>query len=370
MRLVQLVTRLQRRGAEVFAAQLSDELAHRGHDVALVGLYHAAGGGLRARRARTLDLAGVRRPVVSPRLLARLTAELDRERPDLVQANGSDTLKYASLAKRRLRAPWPLVYRNIGTASQWLRYPAQRLWIRWLLRRVDGVASVSEASRRDFLRAYRVPASRVVMIPIGTECGDLASRDERRSRLVRAAGIDGDPPIVVQVGSFTAEKNHRWMVEAFARVLERRPDARLVLIGDGPLMSVVTAAVAARGLDGPIRFLGAREDADELVGGADLLVLPSLTEGLPGVVLEAAAREVPAVANDVGGVREVIEDGRTGYVVPVGDQAALVDRVVGLLEDPALARRMGAAARTRICERFDLRHVVDAFERWYRELLP
>ena len=252
--------------------------------------------------------------------------------------------------------------------SQWLRYPGQRLWIRWLLRRVAGIASVSEASRQDFLRTYRVPPSRVVTIPIGTECGDLAPRDERRRRLGNAAGIDGASPIVVHVGSFTPEKNQRWMVEAFTRVLEKRPDARLVLIGEGPLRPEVAAVVASRGLDDRVRMLGPREDAHELVGGADVLVLPSLTEGLPGVVLEAAAREVPAVASDVGGVSEAVEDGRTGFLVPLGDFETFVKRVVALLEDPVLARRMGAAARARVRERFDLPRVVDTFETFYREL--
>ena len=370
MRLVQLVTRLQRRGAEVFACQLSDELTRRGHDVALVGLYAWTGGRLTPGHARAVDLGGHRRPLVSPSLLQRLMEELGDDPPDLVQANGSDTLKYAALAKRRLDARWPLVYRNISMASTWARHPHQRLWNRWLRRGIDRVVSVSAASARDFARTYGMEPTRIVTIPRGIVCGEIAPREVRRQRLAAEAGVDTAGPMLVHVGSFTPEKNHRWLIEAFARVVKQRPDACLILIGEGPLMSEVRAVIGQRELGGRVRLLGSRHDADDLAGGGDVLLLPSLIEGLPGVVLEAAAREVPTIACDVGGVSEAIEDGRTGFLVPSGDLDAFVERIAAMLDAPEQARRMGVAARAHVCARFDLPSIVDAFESLYRELVP
>lgn len=369
MKIVQLVTRLQRRGAEVFACQLSDELAARGHDLLVMGLY-AGDSAFRPRTARAEDLGGRRHAILSGSLIARLADRLAAEAPDLVQANGSDTLAYASLSRRRLGARWPLVYRNIGMPGAWAPGVARRLWVWWHLRGVDRVVSVSRASAQEVARRYGVPASRLSVIPRGADCRDLPEREASRARLRATAGLAPDAPVIVHVGSFTPEKNHTALLEAFARVLERRPDARLVAIGDGPQLPAVQAAVAARGWEARARLLGARPDADDLAGGADVLALPSLTEGLPGVVLEAGAREVPAVAYDVGGVAEAIEDGRTGYVVPAGDLDRFAERLLVLLDDPARARRMGALAGERVRVGFDLRVVADAFERLYQELVP
>lgn len=369
MMLVQLVTRLQRRGAEVFACQLSDELAGRGHDVVLMGLYQGVEGALAPRRARAVDLGGRRHAFPAPALIGRLAEQLAEASPDLVQANGSDTLAYAVLARRRLGAGWPLVYRNIGMASAWTRRPGRRLWNRALLRGVDRVISVSEASARDFARVYRFAPARMATIPRGTACPEPGGREERRRRLAHVASLDPRAPILVHVGSFTPEKNHHGLVAAFARVRARRLDARLVLIGEGSGMAAAQAAARELGVEGAVSFLGFRSDADELAGGADVFLLPSLTEGLPGVVLEAAAREVPAVAWDVGGVREAIEDGRTGFVTAPGDMDAFVERVTRLVEDPALARRMGSAARDMVRERFDIARIAAAFEDLYQNII-
>jgi glycosyltransferase involved in cell wall biosynthesis len=229
---------------------------------------------------------------------------------------------------------------------------------------------VSAASAADFARTYAMKPSRIVTIPRGIVCGELAPREERRQRLATEAGVDAAEPMLVHVGSFTPEKNHRWLIEAFGRVVKQRRDASLILIGEGPLMSEVRAVIGRWELGGRVRLLGSRPDADDLAGGGDVLLLPSLTEGLPGVVLEAAAREVPAIACDVGGVSEAIEDGRTGFLVPSGDLDAFVERIEAMLDAPEQARRMGVAARAHVCARFDLPSVVDAFESLYRQLVP
>jgi len=179
------------------------------------------------------------------------------------------------------------------------------------------------------------PTSRIVTIPIGTECPDPAPREERRGRLVRQAELESLGPVLLHVGSFTPEKNQRWLVEAFAAVAERRPDARRILIGEGPLMPETRAVIERLGIGHRVRMLG--------------------------------AREVPTVAWDVGGVAEVIEDSPTGYVVPAGDGKAFIGRVLELIDDAERARGMGEAARAWVCAGFDLPGVAGAFERLYRD---
>ena len=157
MRIVQLINRRHRRGAEVFATLLSDALAERGHDVELLGLYAPPPDELVPQVARFTDLGTASRLKLNPALVWRVARYIQAAQPDLVQANGSDTLKYATLAKWVSGGRWPIVYRNISVASQWLRWPGHRLWGRFLSGGLDYVVSVAEESREDFVATYGVP---------------------------------------------------------------------------------------------------------------------------------------------------------------------------------------------------------------------
>lgn len=369
MRILQLITRRQRRGAEVFAAQLADQLARRGHEVLLLGLYPPPEDPLQPEVAGADDLANLPQGRLSPGGVHAVHSYIRRFRPDLVQANGSATLKYSSLAKRLQRGRWPLVYRNISLASYWLRYPGHRAWGRWLVRAVDHVVAVSDETRADFRRTYAVPAARISTIPIGVHVPEQLVKDLARARLRHLAGLPAGVEILVHIGSYSPEKNHLWLLEAFTRLTRERDAAHLLLFGDGPLRGAVEAAIQERGLTERVHVLGRRSDVSELVAGADLLVLPSRIEGIPGVILEAAAQGVPAVATAVGGMHEALRDGSTGILVPLDAQDAFVSTVVALLEDEVRREQMGRAARAFVSERYAMEKVVDAFERLYQELV-
>lgn len=369
MKILQLVTRRQRRGAEVFATELADELAARGHTVQVLGLYAPPAEPLAPERAGWADVGGRPRAPVNPRTLAGLIRHIRRFAPDLVQANGSDTLKYAVLARRVGRGGWPLVYRNISVASHWLRGSAHRRWVRWLVGGVDHVVSVSEASAADFMRTYGVAASGVTAMPRAVRIPPAVDAPAARERLAAAASVPPGVPVLAHVGSFTPEKNHAGLLDVLEHLRAPGLDPHLVLFGDGPLRSEVAADVARRGLEGRVHLLGARADAAELAGGADVFVLPSRVEGIPGVVLEAAARGVPAVATDVGGVRQAVRDGETGRVVAPGDRDGFADAVRALLADEPARRAMGAAARAHVKHGFELGDVANGYETLYGRLI-
>jgi glycosyltransferase involved in cell wall biosynthesis len=369
MRILQIVTARQRRGAEVFATQLSDALAARGHEVTVLGLYPAAGPSLDPERAAWEDLRPGRVGKLNPARVADLIRYLRRVQPELVQANGADTLKYSSIAKRLGELRAPLVYRNISIASQWLRGRAHRAWGRWLAGALDHVSSVSEASGADFGRTYGVPAwrrsvtHRGILIPVGVDA------EAARRELTRRAGIPPGAQLLVHVGNYSEEKNHLWLVGAFRGILTAAPEAHLVLIGDGVLRPEVEARIAQLELDHSVHVLGVQPDAAQLVAGADVFVLPSRIEGIPGVVLEAAAQAVPAVATDVGGMREAVRDGETGLLVARGDEGGFVAAVLALLADPARRCSMGAAARSLVQARFSMDVTAAAFEDLYARLV-
>ena len=189
MRILQLVARRQRRGAEVFAALLSDGLTIKGHEVELVGLYPPPCDELTPAVARTHDLSGRPDRRLSYALISELRNLIRKMCPDVVQANGSATLRYASLVKLLSRGRWALVYRNISFASHWVRSPAHRLWGRWLVRNVGHVAAVSSKSGEDFRRTYGVPQSRISVIPRGVQVPAAPRLPELRLRLVEVARI-------------------------------------------------------------------------------------------------------------------------------------------------------------------------------------
>jgi glycosyltransferase involved in cell wall biosynthesis len=368
MRIVQLVTTRQRRGAEVFASQLSDGLIGRGHEVKLVGLRPPPPDPLVPSLAEVEDVARGSGSRLSYGLVLELGRLIRRLQPDLVQANGSVTLKYAAITKRWSGGSWPLVYRNISMASYWIRRPGQRWWGRWLLRSVDHVAAVSELSGIDFGATYGLPGSRISTIPIGVEIPSDLHPARERARLTRLADIPDDSQVVIHVASFTPEKNHEWLIQAFGGITQRNPRSRLLLVGDGPLRPGVEAAVAAAGLDSRVRFLGTREDVPQLLTGSDLLVLPSRIEGISGVILEAAAQGIPTVATAVGGVPEAVKDGATGRLVAPGDMEGFVSAVGELLDDPAQRLAMGERARAFARERYAMDGIVGRFEQLYSEI--
>jgi glycosyltransferase involved in cell wall biosynthesis len=368
LRILHLVTRRQHRGAEVFAAQLADGLIQEGHDARVVGLYEAPDNPLVPLLAAAEDLDGPSNRPLSYALVSKLVALIREYRPDLVQANGSATLKYSALARRLSGGRWPLVYRNISIASEWVRNPAHRLYVQWLVSHVTHVAAVSNKSEADFRDTYRLPGSRISTIPIGVHVPTTPRLPALREQLLEMIRASRDAELLLHVGSFSPEKNHIWMIDAFAQILAERSGAHLVLVGDGPLRPRVGAYIADRGLQARVHMFGTRGDVPTLVGGADVLLLPSSVEGIPGVILEAAAQAVPTVATDVGSVSEAVDDGRSGVLVPPGDIVAFTAAVTGLFADPSKRRRMGVAAYRLVKERYSMERIVARFQRLYEHL--
>jgi len=376
MRVLQLVTRPQRRGAEVFAWELSRELERRGHPVATAYLYAApeprlplaaADLALEADEGSILEKA----PGFQPGIVAGLRRAVASFRPEVVQVNGSRSVKYGSLLRRLDRlAPWALVYRSIGTPSDWLRGPLHRALVRRLvMAAMDGVVAVSRVTLADVERCYRldVPAT---AIPRGVDPARFvpaAPREAVRRRL----GADGEPVVLLYVGSLTAEKRLDRLVRVASEVARRRAaegrDApELWVVGDGPLRGEVEEAARAAPLS--VRVLGARSDVADLMGAADLLLLTSDTEGMPGVVLEAACVGLPAVATRVGGTGEAIVDGETGLLVEPADEPGLAEAAAALLADPVRRRALGEAARRRVEREFAIGPVAERYLEHYRRV--
>jgi glycosyltransferase involved in cell wall biosynthesis len=362
------VTRRQLRGAEVFAAQLSERLVRAGLEITIAGLYPPGDPPLAPEGCEPLDLSARTARGISPGLLGRLAGVLRAQRPDLIQANGSDTLKYSVLARRLASPGVPLVYRNISVSSHWLRTPFHWAFNRWLLHRVDHVVAVSQRSRDDLVATYGLSPEGITVLPRGVETDLAEPREDSRLALAEAVGCDPQRPILVHVGSFTEEKNHRGLLRVLSRVEREHPGSQLVFFGDGPLRDEIRTEASKLGLESRVFAPGTRPDAPALAAGADLLVLFSFVEGMPGVVLEAGARGMAVVASRVGGVAEAVADGESGLLVEPGDEEACAMAVSRLLADPALRRRLGEALNATVREHYALDALAVQYLELYRRL--
>ena len=373
MRIMHVITRREFRGAEVVARDLCSELAKRGHQVCLTGLFRPPrpeeANRLTEHLPDVIDLGGPQRRGFSLRIMLALRKAINQFRPDIVQANAFNALRFAALVRFLTRAKWPLLYRNVGIASQWITLPGQRLWGNLLLRQVDQVVSVSEESRDDFAATYRIAKSRIRVTRQGVSVPSVLESAKWRRQLQELIGCAQDDPLLVHVGNFAPEKNHIGLLESFSQILEKRPESHLVLMGDGPLRAQVESRIEKLAVGPSVHLLGTRADAACLVAGADLMLVSSHVEGIPGVVLESCARAVPVVATHVGGLGEIIQHGQTGLLVPKGDMPALAREALRLIRDAGLRQRLGLAAREFVKKHYSLDASVAECEEIYRSLL-
>ncbi|HEU5300098.1 MAG TPA: glycosyltransferase, partial [bacterium] len=187
---------------------------------------------------------------------------------------------------------------------------------------------------------------------------------DRRETLGIPAGV----PVVGMIGRLVPDKDPVGFVAAARAVAGVLPEARFLVVGDGPLRPRVQEAVEREGLAGVVIMTGERPDIPELLATMDVVVLTSRWEGMPMVVLEAMASARPVVAPRLGGLTEVIEDGVTGRLTPPGDERAIAEAVIALLRDAPARRRMGEQGRARVRERFSLERMVAQTLAVYREV--
>ena len=301
-----------------------------------------------------------RRPVRAVRALA---GALRRSKARLVQS----FLFHANVAAK-LASPWagaPWVVGGLRVAER------QRRWHLALDRATSGLstgsACVSEGVLRFSRDVGRLDPDRLVIIPNGV---DPAPFDNARAADRAAFGVPPDAFLTLYVGRLDPQKGLGFLLDAAAKVAETLPRWHLALVGDGPERGPWESRSEANPvLKKRTHWLGRRDDVPGLLKAADLLVLPSLWEGMPNVVLEAMAARLAVVGTAVEGTEDLILPGRTGWLVPPGDAEALAGALLEAAADPARLRRYGQAARDRVEAGFTPGRVVEAYERLWAGVL-
>jgi glycosyltransferase involved in cell wall biosynthesis len=342
-RVLQLVTSTDRRGAEVFAHELEGALRSRGWPIDTVALW--PGGG--TRRLDLPTLSNRRRDPAALLTLRRRAAEAA-----VVVAHGSSTLPFA--AAGLIGGGTPFVYRSIGDPAFWGSSPARRARVGVALRRAAAVVALWGGAAELISDRYRVPPDRVHVIPTGvpTEAfGPTRPTDRPDRRAALGLGLDPDRATVLLLGALSPEKNPTAAVAAMAML----PDVQLLVGGGGPLAEEMVRQ-AGSAAPGRVHFAGVVDDPASLLAAADVLVLPSRTEGVPAVAIEASLTGLPVVAARVGGMAEAVIDGETGFLVDGPTPFRLARALDAALSASAT---LGAAGRLRALGRFGLDPVAD-----------
>jgi glycosyltransferase involved in cell wall biosynthesis len=278
-----------------------------------------------------------------------LTDHLARLRPDVLFCHGYKANLLGRVAARRQGVPAVAVSRG-WTRENW-KVRFYEALDRWHLRRMDRVVAVSEAQAAK-VRACGIPVERVRVIHNAIDPERFAGPDPTyRAKLLRYFR-QPRTRIIGAAGRLSPEKGFDVLVAAAAKVVSEDDTVGFLLFGEGPCKASLVKQINAAGLSRFFVLSGFRADLDRFFPFLDLLVLPSYTEGLPNVVLEAFAGGVPVVATAVGGTPEVVEDGVSGYLTPPGDSAALAGRILDALSSEQNLRDLGLRGRQCVLEHF------------------
>ncbi|RME08298.1 MAG: glycosyltransferase, partial [Anaerolineae bacterium] len=306
-----------------------------------------------------------RRFRLDPLLAWRMFRLARRLRPDVVHTHLFKSDFFGRPAARL--AGVPVVVSTLHSADPWARNPLFGWLYGFTARFADRLIAVSDTVRAYHLRYTAARPSRVLTIENGVDVARFENVAAEGRALRRTLGIPPDALVLGTIGRLVPDKGQAYFLQAAARLRNRFPQARFLIVGDGPDDVALRALAERLNLADAVTFTGFRQDIPALLGAMDVLVMPSLREGLPLTLLEALAAGVPVVATDTGGVRALLGE-EAGLVVPPADVAALVAACERLLSDEALRERLGARGRSLVQTRYSLRRTADRLAALYLEL--
>ena len=303
--------------------------------------------------------------------VAALVRLMRRERPDIVHTHTAKAGAVGRLAAAIARVP-VVVHTFHGHVLEGYFSPARtRAFVaieRLLARRTSRLVAVTPTVRDQILERGIGRPEQFSVVPLGLDLEPFVAYSRHTGKLRAELGLAADVPLVGIVGRLVPIKAHDLFLDAAARVAAASR-AHFVIVGDGYLRPQIEAQVAALGLTSRVHLLGWRADLPAINADLDVAALSSRNEGSPVALIEAMTAERAVVSTRVGGVADVIDDGRTGVLVPGGDAAALGNAILQLLGDPGQRRALGTAARASVYPAYALDRLVADIDSLYQELL-
>ncbi|HXC67685.1 MAG TPA: glycosyltransferase family 4 protein [Nitrospiraceae bacterium] len=298
-------------------------------------------------------------PLFNPMALWRLTRLLAREQVTILQTHGARANFYGRIAGRL--AGVPVIISTVHNSLKdyevrSLRRGLYAFLLRVTLPLVQRIICVSDANRYDLIDECPAAKARTQTVYNGVDPSAFPSQPDRTKVRKELDIMPG--PVLVVIARLTEAKGHRYLLEALPGLIETWPQLCCICVGEGELRDQLKRLAIELNVERSCRFVGTRDDIVDILAAADVVVLPSLSEGFPFVLLEALAMGCPVVASRVNGVPELIENHRTGLLVPARDSGALAAAIREVLCNPTAALKMGAEGRAVVRERFTVDQMV------------
>ncbi|KAF0162840.1 MAG: glycosyltransferase [Rhodocyclaceae bacterium] len=348
-------------GQEIRILEESKGLIARGHEVAVACPAHAR---------MTTEAARFGVPVVALPLefktvagFRALRSYLASRQPDVVNTHSSADSWLTGLACATLRNP-PAIVRTRHISATVSTNPFNR----WLYRRASAVVTTGESLRRHLLKALDLEPARVTSVPTGIDTVRFSpvKRAADRAAAKLALGLDPAQRHLGIVATLRSWKGHLFLLDAFAQL--ERPGLHLLIVGEGPMRGPIAEKIAALGIGERVTLAGQRGDPEHWLQAMDVFCLPSYAnEGVPQAILQAMLCGLPIVSTPVGAILEAVSDSETALVVPPKDAAALAAAIARLLDDDALAARLGDAARRVASADFSRDAMLDRMEAIFKQ---
>ena len=311
-------------------------------------------------RKRQLRVETVRmRGNFDPLAVARLLWMIHHYSVDIVHTHSSaDSWMASTAAKISPRRPKVVRTRHLNASFN------IRLIYSFM---ADRVVTVGGSTRQYMIREKGIPAEKVMTIPTGIDLS-VFNADGDQGDLRQELGIPSQAPVFGTVSVFRRLKGHQVLLEATPKILRAIPEARLLLAGEGPQERNIRNKIEELGIGRSVLMPGFREDVPRVLNTMDVFVFPSLQEALGTAILEALAMRRAVVASRVGGIPEIIEDGKTGFFINPENPTDVAEKVIRLLKNPELRRQVGDQGRRFVEAHYDHRLMVRRLENLYREL--
>ena len=299
----------------------------------------------------------------------KLRRVIQRFAPDIVHARSTGVWLDAVLATRGMRNVRLLLAFHGRTGQEPIGW-RRRLLNRFTTSCADAVLSISQQAAHEMSDDWGVDHAKLHVIPDGVDTRLFSpdSDDGCRARIRGGLGIANDAHVAICVANLLPVKAIDVLLKAWRQILMADRSAQLLVVGDGPLQSELTALTHELRCESNVHFLGRREDVPALLRASDLFVLSSLYEGTSNAVQEAMASQLAVVATDVGGMCDLIESGRTGWLIPSGAAHAMAERVLFAFRNPAQRSQIARAARRAAVEDFSLERWIERYSGLYRQL--
>jgi len=348
-----------RRGAQVFVHDLSVSLNNSGWDVKKVYLYKFPKSGKLDLNEIDICLEGdsnhffEKVPTIHPKILLNLLKVVKEFKPTWILLNGSRTLKYGAWLKLFLKKSPILVYRVIDSAVYWNKMSFTQLYYRkWVIPSMDAAVGASSKSLTEMVSFYGFkgknrPIPRAINL---SHFEGFASKENSRNQL----SIENDAFVLIFLGNFTTQKRPDRFVQIVSLLKPVIPNLKAIMVGDGPLRISTEEQISKLSLEDVISCMGYQSDVRPFIASSNILVLTSDTEGMPGVVLEAAGMGIPSVSAQVGGIKEFIDEFETGITVKADAIDDYVNQILFLFNNPEQLESIGKSAKNKLVKNYGL----------------